>query len=60
NPYSCVLGNISDWIHYLGTYGTQGLAQQDQKIQLIESYNYWKQNYTQSLQDGQAVTASFL
>ena len=54
NPYSIVLGNITEWMMYL-------LARKitpEIKQSLIKSVSAWKLYYGRSLQDGQAVQST--
>lgn len=52
NPYSVVLGNISDWIQYV----TKVPLSDQVKVALNTSIDGWHHYYPHSLEDGQAVT----
>lgn len=54
NPYSVVLGNISEWINYLPKANLTNQVKTD----LLKSINAWKHYYKQSLQDGQPVVST--
>ena len=54
NPYSVVLGNITEWMMYLLTRKMND----EIKTALIQSVAAWKLHYNRSLQEGQAVQSS--
>lgn len=53
NPYSCVLGNMSEFIAYLPNAELTG----EVKTSLSQASEAWKKYYTVSLKDGQYVTS---
>ncbi len=53
NPYSAVLGNMSEWLIYLPT----ATLTQDVVTSLVDSVESWKNYYKISLEEGQAVSS---
>lgn len=52
NPYSMVLGNMNDWISFLPTNALGRMMRE----RLQQSLEAWKTYWSQSLQEGQAVS----
>jgi len=54
NPYSMVLGNMSQWIMYLPT----ATLTEDVSTSLSQSLDGWKKYYSSSLKEGEAVSSN--